>query len=183
MEFVAFALPISLLVISILALVAGGNFALYLYANRNERNKWKRIGSTMSLVILLYLVYAYKPPGYCETQERVIPDEEICANLFDKAINEGHLELGVSENTGRDYFMNHPKYCLVSKTAMGRFRRDGLLFALLSDRIEIYLTYKMSDKGKKYWRHRGGESHTLWKAQMLMTPCGKITEALIEISD
>ena len=132
------------------------------------------------------LMYAYvtaNPPGYCEAQKRVIPDEEICANLFDGAIKKGYLQLGASEKTGHDYFMNHRSYCHIDKSAMARFHRDGLLTALFWDNIEGSLIYKMTDEGKKYWKSYGAESHALWGALMLLTPCGEITQLHTEMSD
>lgn len=125
-------------------------------------------------LLLGFFAYTYltaNPPGYCVAQQRVISDEEICVSLFDAKLKEGMLQLSGSEITARAYFLNHPNHCFIDKSAMGRFRWYGLTDALFSDTMHASLTYKMSEKARKYYR---SGSHLLWNELTTLTPCGKV---------
>ncbi|MFZ6647804.1 hypothetical protein ACO0LO_18920 [Undibacterium sp. TJN25] len=141
---------------------------------RNKLNPLNSPKVAISGLLLAYLIYAYISAdsiGYCREQERMIPDQEICENLFEGAIKAGNLKLGVQEKNGLDYLENHQNHCRINRNFSGSFRLGGLFSVFFDDSIEVFLTYEMTDLAKK--RNGVGSSIT-WDEWIFLSPCGKI---------
>lgn len=124
---------------------------------------------------LAYLYVTAKPPGYCEEQKRVIPDGELYVSFLDTKIKTGDLKLGISETSGRDYLVNHPRCCHIDRTKLGKFHRFGLFEALFGkETVSVSVTYEMSEEAKTKYGVFPGSTRTDRGALMEATTCGKI---------
>lgn len=135
----------------------------------------KTTALTGVVCIAAFLGYKFvttDPPGYCESQKRVIPNEEIFTHYLDAKIKLGQLKLSASEITGRDYLENHPNCCRIDRSFKAKFRQDGLIYALFT-KVSGYaeVTYEMSDSAKKM--DIGATRHT---ALLTVDSCGKTYE-------
>ncbi|MHB9021816.1 MAG: hypothetical protein ACYC3A_08310 [Halothiobacillus sp.] len=131
------------------------------------------------VLLVIYFIYAYataKPEGYCEAEKRVITKEEMCANYLEAMIKFGLLKQSASETTGRDYLGNHPDSCRGHRiTAWDRFMNYGPFAPLVEARMNLVVTYEMSDLDRK---RRGATTSTHYTAALTLDACGGVlTEA------
>lgn len=137
-----------------------------------------------ALLVLALLVawFAYArvtadPPGYCATQQRVIPNEEFIVDFLDAKIKSGQLKLGPSESTGRDYLRNHPGCCHVDRSRLGEFRRQGLMNVLFGDETyAIGITYEVSDAFKEKLNIPPASNRNDRGALIAVNRCGRVLD-------
>ncbi|MFZ6760718.1 hypothetical protein ACO0K9_26220 [Undibacterium sp. Ji50W] len=131
----------------------------------------------MILVTMVsYLFYAYaetRPQEYCVKEKRIIPKDELCATLYDSAIERGDVLLGPTEKNGRDYLVNHPNNCHVGPEDNSGFRLGGLFEGLFEGRLEATFDYELPDKGPLY-KGDTNTKPTLYSEWDIITPCGEI---------
>ncbi|MFZ6780795.1 hypothetical protein ACO0LD_28515 [Undibacterium sp. Ji83W] len=127
-------------------------------------------------LLITYLLYAYlmaRPPAYCVDEKRVIPKDEMCAMLYDTAIERGEVLLGPTEKNGRDYHANHSSKCNIGTGQTNDFRLGGVFESLFESRLEAFITYEMTDSSKKI--HGAVTTNRKeWDEWDFITPCGEI---------
>ena len=151
--------------------------------NGNQPRALHRLSKVLLMLPLIilttmicYLFYAYeetRPQEYCVKEKRVIPKDEMCALLYDSAIERGDVLLGPKEKNGRDYHANHPNHCGFGPEENGGFRLGGIFEGLFEGRLEATFDYELSSTGKRY--HGATSTKPAFFSEWdIITPCGEI---------